>query len=210
MSDSYVTSWTVARQAPLSMEFSRQEYWSGLPCPPPGNLPDPGIEPRASALQADSLPSESPGKSQDGISISLITYWPAACNLCGKSHLSPPSLVLGLQEWVYKEEAFPYVTVWGQSLPSPPRCGTLTVTCSHSVPQCTPHFVHHLSSPQAYKSSEAPFPRQGSTGRPMAYTRACRLVGDGVRGGSRASDPLCGEAYADSFLVLWEGLAGSV
>ena len=42
-------------QAPLSMGFSRQEYWSGLPCPPPGDLPDPGIEPRSLALQADSL-----------------------------------------------------------------------------------------------------------------------------------------------------------
>ena len=40
-----VTPWTVAHQAPLSMGFSRQEYWSGLPCPPPGDLPDPGIEP---------------------------------------------------------------------------------------------------------------------------------------------------------------------
>ena len=39
------TLWTVALQAPLFMEFSRQEYWSGLPCPPSGNLPDPGIEP---------------------------------------------------------------------------------------------------------------------------------------------------------------------
>ena len=50
--------WTVAHQAPLSMEFSRQEYWSGLPFPPPGDLPDPGIEPRSPALQADSLPTE--------------------------------------------------------------------------------------------------------------------------------------------------------
>ena len=41
----FVTLWTVACQAPLSMEFSRQKYWSGLPCPPPGDLPDPGIEP---------------------------------------------------------------------------------------------------------------------------------------------------------------------
>ena len=41
----FATPWTVARQAPLSMGFSRQEYWSGLPCPPPGDLPDPGIEP---------------------------------------------------------------------------------------------------------------------------------------------------------------------
>ena len=48
--------------APLSMEFCRQEYWSGLPCSPPGDLPDPGIKPRSPVLQADSLPSEPPGK----------------------------------------------------------------------------------------------------------------------------------------------------
>ena len=54
-------TWTVASQAPLSMGFSRQEYWSGLPCPPPGDLPDPGTEPRSPALQVDSLPSEPPG-----------------------------------------------------------------------------------------------------------------------------------------------------
>ena len=47
--------WSVARQAPLSMEFSRQEYWSGLPFPSPGDLPDPGIEPSSPALWADSL-----------------------------------------------------------------------------------------------------------------------------------------------------------
>ena len=50
------TLWIVARQAPLSMEFSRQEYWSGLPCPPPGDLPDLGIEPMSAALPADSSP----------------------------------------------------------------------------------------------------------------------------------------------------------
>ena len=53
-----VTPWTVARQAPLSMGFPRQEYWSGLPFPSPGDLPDPGIEPSYPALQADSLPTE--------------------------------------------------------------------------------------------------------------------------------------------------------
>ena len=52
---------TVALQAPLSMGFSRQEYWDGLPCPPPGDLPDPGIEPRSPTLQEDTLPSEPPG-----------------------------------------------------------------------------------------------------------------------------------------------------
>ena len=51
----FATPWTVAHQAPLPMEFSRQAYWSGLPFPPPGDLPDPGIEPRSPALQADSL-----------------------------------------------------------------------------------------------------------------------------------------------------------
>ena len=58
----FVTPWTVAHQAPLSKEFSRQEYWSGLPCPPSGDLPHPGIKPMSPALQVDSLPSETPGK----------------------------------------------------------------------------------------------------------------------------------------------------
>ena len=57
-----MTPRTVAHQAPLSIKFSRQEYWSGLPFSSPGDLPDPGIEPGFSALQADSLPSEPPGK----------------------------------------------------------------------------------------------------------------------------------------------------
>ena len=59
-----VTPWTVAYQASLSMGFSRQEYWSGVPFPSPGDLPDPGIEPRSPTLQADALPSEPPGKPQ--------------------------------------------------------------------------------------------------------------------------------------------------
>ena len=60
----FVTPWTVAYQAPWSMEFSRQEYWSGLPFPSPGDLPNPGVEPRSSALQADTLPSEPPEKTK--------------------------------------------------------------------------------------------------------------------------------------------------
>ena len=54
--------WTVAHQAPPSMGFSRQEYWSGLPFPSPGHLPDPGIKPRSPTLQADALTSAPPGK----------------------------------------------------------------------------------------------------------------------------------------------------
>ena len=61
MSDS-ATPRTVTQEAPVSMEFSRQEYWCGLPFPSPGDLPNPGIKPQSPALQADSLPSEPPGK----------------------------------------------------------------------------------------------------------------------------------------------------
>ena len=57
----FATSWTAASQAPLSMGFSRQEYWSGLRFPSPGDLPDSGIEPRSPTLQADALPSKPPG-----------------------------------------------------------------------------------------------------------------------------------------------------
>ena len=58
----FSSPWTVAYQAPPSMGFSRQECWSGLPFPSPGDLPDPGIEPGSPALQADTSPSEPPGK----------------------------------------------------------------------------------------------------------------------------------------------------
>ena len=58
----FATLWTVAHQGRLSMGFSQQEYWSGLPFPSPGYLPDSWIKPRFPALQADSLPPEPPGK----------------------------------------------------------------------------------------------------------------------------------------------------
>ena len=58
----FATLWTVAHQAPLSMRFSRQGYWSRLALPPRGDLPDPGIEPVSPALQVDSLPAETSGK----------------------------------------------------------------------------------------------------------------------------------------------------
>ena len=61
----FATPRTVARQAPLSMDFSKQEYWCELPFHSPGDLPNPGIKPRSPGLQADSLPSEPPGKAQE-------------------------------------------------------------------------------------------------------------------------------------------------
>ena len=62
----FVTPWMVAHQAPLSMGFPRQEYWSRLPFPSQGDLPDPGIEPRPPTLQVDSLLYEPEGKSNSG------------------------------------------------------------------------------------------------------------------------------------------------
>ena len=61
----FVSQWNIADQAPLSMEFFKQEYWSGWLFTSPGDLPDPWIEPGSPALQADSLPSEPPGKKNE-------------------------------------------------------------------------------------------------------------------------------------------------
>ena len=96
--------WTVAYQAPPSMRFSRQEYWSGLPFPSPEDLPDPGIEPRSPAFQADALTSEPPGKPLKANLIIgrlllkvklthqpqyLIRYWVTICqDYSGKRFLS--------------------------------------------------------------------------------------------------------------------------
>ena len=62
----FAAPWTIARQAPLSMGFSRREYWSELPFPSQRDLPDPGIKPGSPALQVDSLPSEPLGKHEFG------------------------------------------------------------------------------------------------------------------------------------------------
>ena len=77
----FLTPWTVAHQAPLSMGFPRQEYWSGLPFSSPGDLPDPGVKPTSPALQADSLPSELPGKP-----LWLFLTWPF-CHLGSATHV---------------------------------------------------------------------------------------------------------------------------
>ena len=76
----FATPWTVAHQAPPSMGFSRQEYWSGLPFPSPGDLPDPGIKPGSPALQADVLTFEPPGKPWTQLNMHAIlnpVYFPS-------------------------------------------------------------------------------------------------------------------------------------
>ena len=92
----FATPWTVAYQAPLSMGFSRQEYWSGLPFPSPGDLPDPGIEPGSPALQADAVTKSCPilcdtmncslpGSSVHGIFQARILEWVAIFSFRGSS-----------------------------------------------------------------------------------------------------------------------------
>ena len=71
----FATPWYVAHQTPLSVEFSKQEYWSGLPFPSPEDLPEPGIEPWFPALWADSLPAEPPGKPKNTEVDSLPLLW---------------------------------------------------------------------------------------------------------------------------------------
>ena len=83
----FATPWTIAHQAPPSMEFSRQEYWSGMPFPSPGDLPNLGIEPGSPALQADALPSELPGKYQ--IQNICSSHWLFPCNSLLVSLMNP-------------------------------------------------------------------------------------------------------------------------
>ena len=87
----FVTPWTVAHQAPLSMGFSRQEYWSGLPFPSPGCLPNPGIEPRSPTLQAGALASEPSGK-PNGYTVSL--YFLMTNSLHSKELFLPFNLLI--------------------------------------------------------------------------------------------------------------------
>ena len=75
MSDSLRPLWTVACQAPLSVGFFRQEYWSGLPFPSPGDLPDPGVEPQSPALAGGFFTTEPPGKTYPHPHFGFL-YWP--------------------------------------------------------------------------------------------------------------------------------------
>ena len=95
LSDSFLTLWTIAHQAPLSMGFSRQEYWSGLPIPSPGDLPNPGMEPVSpvtSALQTDSLPAEPLGKPQTRVSVQFSSVTQLCPTLFDTMNCSMPGL----------------------------------------------------------------------------------------------------------------------
>ena len=93
------TPWTVAHQAPPSMESSRQEYWSGMPFPSPGDLSDPGIKPGSPPLRADALPSEPPGKPPT--SAEADGKCPCCCSVAGKC-----SWKVAICSWQREENKF--------------------------------------------------------------------------------------------------------
>ena len=105
----FVTPWMVAHQAPLSMEFSRQEYWSGLPFPPPEDLPNPGIEPvplMSPSLQAGSLPLVPP-RNPTGPHFCIISFCPFTYILCGSTWLTGYSKCLNITHYYYIQGGFP-------------------------------------------------------------------------------------------------------
>ena len=89
LSDTSATPWTGAHQAPLSTRLTRQEYWSGLPFPPPGDLPNPGIEPASPALRADSLPPNHFGSHHWTVQVIYKTLSSSQNVLLDKADLDP-------------------------------------------------------------------------------------------------------------------------
>ena len=126
----FATSWTLTYQAPLTMQFSRQGYWSGLPFPSPGDLPNPGIEPVCPALQADALPSEPPGQvSEYKTRLKKLTRCGDLKLTCSyKLHVSK------IPSWNYRQH-FWYLFCIASPLPvdlPPQSCSKLATACRPS------------------------------------------------------------------------------
>ena len=109
----FATPWTVAHQAPPSMGFSRQEYWSGLPFPSPGDLPNLGIEPRCSSSQADALTSEPPGKLVGPPTLDLPNQ---NSLLCQPSFSHYPGSTVKKTPWPSAFMASSVICTWGRRL----------------------------------------------------------------------------------------------
>ena len=103
----FATPWTIAYQAPPSMVFSKQEYWSGLPFPSPGDLPNPGIEPGSPTLQPDTLPSEPPGK------------WIKSLRHPYKRKCGHAVTGAGKTTWGRSKKTWPPTSHWGRSHSQP-------------------------------------------------------------------------------------------
>ena len=110
----FETPWTVAHQAPPSMGFSRQEYWSGLPFPSPGDLPDPGFELVSSMLQVEDLPSEPPGMFSHTIKNSCLTNVFRICGQNFNSSCNGIIFIFLIYIYIYIQHSTLY-TFWGSA-----------------------------------------------------------------------------------------------
>ena len=131
----FATPWTVAYQAPLSMGFSRREYWSGFPFTSPGDLPNPVMEPRSPALQTDTLPSEPPGKPY--IYAYICIYLSRACQVaqmvkCLSAMRKTQVQSLGWEDPLEKEMAT-HSSVLAWRIPGTAEPGGLSSMGSHRV-----------------------------------------------------------------------------
>ena len=153
------TLWAVARQAPLSMGFSRQEYWSGLPCPSPGDLPNPGIKPRSPALQTDSLLFKLLGKPKNtGVNkLSLLQGIFRARNSTGVSCIAGDSLPAEIlrkpQSDFHGMDMLHYFThVWLFATPW---------TIAHQAPLCPGNFPGKITGVGGHSLLQEIFLTQG-------------------------------------------------
>ena len=134
----FVTPWTVACQAPLSMEFSRQEYWSGLTFPSPGCLPNPGIEPASPALAGGLFHNEPPGKPHNHMctcSVMSDSLWVHGCSLPGSS-------VHG----IFQARILEWLAIFSSRGSSRPRDQT-HISCISCIGRWILYPLHHLGSP---------------------------------------------------------------
>ena len=118
----FATPWTVAHQAPPSMGFSRQEYWSGVPFPFPGDLPNRGIKPRSPALQADALTSEPLGKPKCFVCLFVFNFIFKFYNIVlvlPNIEMDPPQVYMCSPSWTLLPPPSPYHPLGHPSAPVP-------------------------------------------------------------------------------------------
>ena len=132
----FATPWTVAHRAPLFIGFSRQEYWNGLSFPAPGDLPDPGVEPRSPALRADSSPAEPQGRVSmcGGVCVWVVRL---CLTLCDPLDCSPPGFSV---HGIPQVRTLEWVVISCSRVFSPPR----DQTCISHVSWIGRQVLYHL------------------------------------------------------------------
>ena len=149
----FVTPWTVACQAPLSMAFHRQEYWSGLPFPPPGDLPDPGIKPRSPPLAGGFFTTEPPGKSSCYPNLTYYLLWPHLPQISAILPLDTPPMALTFLETVPTELFLKKILHWLLSQVWESVHDWFPLIAAVSTSSLVPQVFFHLSSTKWVKDA---------------------------------------------------------